>query len=571
MASFKETFSKALLTLLVGQSAALSLFPGSNGNKLQLASVLGLDGHTARFNPEKIAEAALASGPGAEIPIQRTSVRLLLIPIDHDDPSVGTYQNRYWVSTDFYKPGGPVFVLDGGEDNAISLAQAYLRGSNSFFVDFLKEFGAIGLVWEHRYYGDSLPFPVNLSTPTDHFKYLTNRQALADIPYFADRFTLNGTDLSPKAAPWVMFGGSYPGMRAAFTRNEYPDSIFASFAMSAPVEAQVNMTIYYEQVYRGMVASGYGGCAKDLKAISDYIDSQLDKKGQAADDIKSLFLGKEGIHNSNGDFTAALGGIYNLFQNYGVDGGISGLSALCKHLDGNATSTGIAPIIGAKKLTEKFSTWDELMYLINGRNNNCKDQSNSTQITCDLGGPSADPDTISWTWQYCTQWGYLQADNLGPHSLLSKYQSLEYQQSLCYRQFPGAKESGLLPLQPDTNDTNAETGGWTIRPSNVFWSAGEFDPWRTLTPLSNETFAPKGVQITTDIPQCGVETPENVLFGYVIPDAEHCFDFDLDYKPADKSRKLFSDALKKWLPCWKGTHEPKRSHVRRTSLKYWQA
>ncbi|KAE8396638.1 hypothetical protein ETB97_006514 [Aspergillus alliaceus] len=559
MVSLKQTFSKALLTLLVGQSAALSFFPSIRANSLQLASVLGIDGHTARFNPEKIAEAAIARGRGSEVPAQRISV-----PIDHDDPSVGSYKNRYWVSTDFYKPGGPIFVLDGGEGNAYNLAQAFLGGSDNFFADYLKEFGAIGLVWEHRYYGESLPFPVNTSTPNEHFEYLTNRQALADIPYFAERFSLNGTDLSPKSAPWVMLGGSYPGMRAAFTRNEYPDTIFASFAMSAPVEARVNMTIYFEQVYRGMVANGFGGCVKDLQAINDYIDSQLDKNGQAADDIKRLFIGKEGIHNSNGDFTAALGSIYNLFQSYGVEGGKGSLSQLCKYLDKDASPNGIAPKIGADKLTEKFAAWPELLFLVNiFGSTNCRGQDNTTETSCELGQRFSEPDTISWTWQYCTEWGYLQADNLGPHSMLSKYQSLEYQQSICYRQFPGARKSGLIPAHPEADETNAETGGWSIRPSNVFWSAGEFDPWRTLTPLSNETFAPQDVHITTNIPKCGVETPENVLFGYVIPNAEHCFDFDLGYKPADKSRKLFSLALKKWLPCWRAEHAPKQGQVQR--------
>lgn len=36
-------------------------------------------------------------------------------PIDHNDSSVGTFNQRYWVDDRFYRPGGPVFVLDGGE------------------------------------------------------------------------------------------------------------------------------------------------------------------------------------------------------------------------------------------------------------------------------------------------------------------------------------------------------------------------------------------------------------------------------------------------------------------------
>lgn len=37
-------------------------------------------------------------------------------PISHFDSSVnGTFCQRYWIDASAYKPGGPVFVLDGGE------------------------------------------------------------------------------------------------------------------------------------------------------------------------------------------------------------------------------------------------------------------------------------------------------------------------------------------------------------------------------------------------------------------------------------------------------------------------
>jgi hypothetical protein len=76
MVSFKQMFSKTLLTLLVSQSVGLSFSPGIRANSLQLASVLGLDGDTARFNPEKVA--AAARGQGSEVPDRWISVRLLL-------------------------------------------------------------------------------------------------------------------------------------------------------------------------------------------------------------------------------------------------------------------------------------------------------------------------------------------------------------------------------------------------------------------------------------------------------------------------------------------------------------
>lgn len=41
-------------------------------------------------------------------------------PLDHfDSAEKSTFQQRYWVDARFYKPGGPVFVLDGGETSGV--------------------------------------------------------------------------------------------------------------------------------------------------------------------------------------------------------------------------------------------------------------------------------------------------------------------------------------------------------------------------------------------------------------------------------------------------------------------
>jgi hypothetical protein len=37
-------------------------------------------------------------------------------PISHFDDSInGTFCQRYWLDASSYKPGGPVYLLDGGE------------------------------------------------------------------------------------------------------------------------------------------------------------------------------------------------------------------------------------------------------------------------------------------------------------------------------------------------------------------------------------------------------------------------------------------------------------------------
>ncbi|KAL1965466.1 hypothetical protein VTN77DRAFT_5722 [Rasamsonia byssochlamydoides] len=548
--------------MLAGCASGIGFVLSPKAKDLHLAATLGLDADTVLLNHARFRQ-AVANLRESDIPTEWAT-----IPIDHDDYSVGTYQNRYWVTTEYYQPGGPVFVYDVGESSAEDAAQVLLVNSSQFFVPFLEEFHGIGIVWEHRYYGDSLPFPVNVDTPPEYFQYLTNRQALADLPYFAQNFSraeFPNQDLTPKSTPWVMVGGSYSGMRSAFSRNEYPDTFFAAYASSAPVQARINMSIYFEQVYRGMVAYGYGNCAKDLHAAHAYIDQELAQNDTAAAAIKRLFLGAGAENNTNADFTFAIDLIYSNFQSYGMGGGNTGLASLCEYLENPATNQstainqtapadGWAPYIGNKAVAERLASWPNLVPLVNGWYDiNCKGLDTSQPVSCQLGQPTTDPDMISWMWQYCSQWGFFQSNNFGPHALLSRYETLEYNQLLCYRQFPGAVESGVLPVRPDVDGVNQETGGWTIRPSNVYWSGGEFDPWRTLSPLSTEAFAQQGVNFTTAIPKCGVRTSEDELFGYIMKDAEHCFDFNTQFAGGAASRANFVNALHEWLPCWTRT------------------
>lgn len=111
------------------------------------------------------------------------------------------------------------------------------------------------------------------------------------------------------------------------------------------------------------------------------------------------------------------------------------------------------------------------------------------------------------------------------------------------------------------HDTNDEFGGWSLRPSNTYWSNGEFDPWRTLSPASAESFAPHP-QLFAEAPTCGEESDEGELFGYVIPGAQHCYDFRTYFEPGAVSRQYFSTALSKWLKCFKPKYGvPDRSNA----------
>jgi hypothetical protein len=325
----------------------------------------------------------------------------------------GTFFNRYWVSTSGYKTGGPVFVYDVGEANAGGSALNRLQNETSFFKQMVDEFGGIGIVWEHRFYGNSTPTPIDLNTPAEDFEFLTTEQSLADVDRFAKQFSrknINAT-LTPDKTPWVFVGGSYPGMRAAFMRDQYPDTIYAAYASSAPVQASVDQSFYFDPVWRGMNAKGFGNCTRDIQAAVRYMDNIMDTDERGAAKLKQQFLGLGAEKNSHATFADALTTIFYLWQSYGVEGGKQGLRQFCDYIETDPASKEVAPeegwaeSKGAKWTTDRWATYPAFTPIVNDAlETECSGKKNVTG-DCDLNRQFSDPSMISWTWQYCTQWG----------------------------------------------------------------------------------------------------------------------------------------------------------------------
>ncbi|CBX91379.1 hypothetical protein IAQ61_010736 [Plenodomus lingam] len=513
------------------------------------------------------------SESGAASRLSRTEIivpEYVTLPLDNfhaskgqDAEYEGSFANRYWVAESGYRPGGPVFVYDVGEADAEPNALFRLQNETSFFKQIVDEFGGIGVVWEHRFYGNSTPEPININTPPEVFKYLTTEQSLADVERFAKQFSrpnINHT-LTPDATPWIFIGGSYPGMRAAFMRNMYPDTIYAAYASSAPVQASIDQSFYFDPIWRGLNAKGFGNCTRDIQAAVRHMDDIMDTDEDAAAALKVQFLGLGAANNSHAGFADALTTIFYLWQSYGVEGGALGLRRFCDWMEtdpqqGNRTAgaEGFAESKGVEYVVARWAAYPHFNAGVNEYlETECSGKTNVTG-TCDLGGLFTNAESISWTWQYCTQWGYFQSANLGPNQLVSKYNSLDHQHDICHRQFPDAPGS-LFPDWPLVDHTNRVFGGWSIRPSNTYWSNGEFDPWRTLSPASAEPFAPDVRVFAEPVPECGSSQSGDEVFGYVLRDAEHCFDFrttGVTVPGGEISREIFKGALREWLGCFQG-------------------
>ena len=169
-------------------------------------------------------------------------------PLDHfDKKNTFTFEQRYWVNAQYYKPGGPVILLDGGETSGLDRIPFLTTG---IAAKLANATGGLGMVLEHRYYGKSVPV-ANLST--DALRWLTNEQAMADSANLMANFNFTATtgiesDLTAPVTPYIYYGGSYAGARAAHMRVKFPELTYGAIASSGVTHASISLWQYFDVV-----------------------------------------------------------------------------------------------------------------------------------------------------------------------------------------------------------------------------------------------------------------------------------------------------------------------------------
>ncbi|KAF8827103.1 hypothetical protein HHX47_DHR5000888 [Lentinula edodes] len=238
---------------------------------VQVAVALRPNGRLNRATPiAPIPEEALSEGPvvsrnGTQLPPYNTTYIFNQL-IDHTNPSLGTFQQRYWHTYEWYETGGPIILNTPGEANAQPYT-GYLTNATINGQIAQQQSGAT-IVLEHRFYGLSNPVP-NLSGR--NLKLHTIQQAIDDLAYFAENVVLpmpNGAHLSPADAPWILIGGSYSGALTSWTLVNKPDVFWAGYASSAVVEAILDYWGYFEPIRQFMPAN----CSADVEAVIAHVD-----------------------------------------------------------------------------------------------------------------------------------------------------------------------------------------------------------------------------------------------------------------------------------------------------------
>lgn len=540
------------------------------------------------------------------------------IPIDHfnkSDPR--TFNNRYYVNDTYYQPGGPVFLYDNGEqyfDPSSAAAMLAELDGQTGIMQLAKRYRGLAIGWEHRYFGNSLPFPLGFRNGSitdphtcsqvgrncthepvnapDSYKYLTIDQALEDAVYFAHNFRLYNVDypLSPEKTPWIWIGGSYPGARAAFIRQRNPETFFASWASSAPVQSRLDGSAYFNTIERSLPEP----CKSDWIAAINYADDIMDgKHGKGAfEDLRRLVFvatatinGLNSSYNISGAATLSREDIANTLQDsfgqgdnsFQYTGPNGTTNIVCQFMEhyapfarasnqttpeeailsnpgtGKLHEEGLAeaysPAIALEAYIYAVRLFLHKNYLSSARSSTSS-RGNSVHVEAD-----AIADSNAWDWIVDTAFGDFQGSNPSNISLVSRYSnwtSTRHQQDGDFTFSPK-----VFRGKPDISLVD-KYGGWEMNPSHVMFTNGQYDPWRGFSVASQDTnYNSPGRKILQDVPKCNTAPEEGTAFGWVYPDQVHCSDLDsqqggMDDKssPLYLAVNLFSSALDSWLPCF---------------------
>ncbi|KAJ3821069.1 serine carboxypeptidase S28-domain-containing protein [Lentinula raphanica] len=199
-------------------------------------------------------------------------------PLDHSGSlSNATFSQRYWISTEFYQPGGPIIFYQGAENSQFLCPDGLLITS-----EWAQSVGGILATLEHRFFGTSVPSGNEFFTNDNFNDYLTLDNVLADSAYFVEYIKKNITGAENSKA--VVLGGSYGGFLSMLLRTNYPDTFDGAVNSGGPVrdlgppvpEDQYAVFEYVSEIYNNHSPDVANQLATGLQQVAEmYNNSQF--------------------------------------------------------------------------------------------------------------------------------------------------------------------------------------------------------------------------------------------------------------------------------------------------------
>lgn len=431
--------------------------------------------------------ALATSRPETDTWTRNTTVNWLPQLVSHSDPSLGTFQQRWWVDYSAWQEGDLAMLYINGEAAAHGSPDGYMSiyGRNVSAVMF-------GL--EHRFYGESMPAPLTNRSMLSH---LTVENALADLEYF--RLWLEANVLH-RQMRWFIVGGSYSGALSAWMKEVYPTSYEAAWSSSGVVNARFDYFAFDGHLKSVLPVA----CEKAIRTVFDafsaaYDDAALRGPMMAAFGTPAYF--------TKADMAWMLADGSAMAVQYGYK------NQLCNTIQPLNQST-------PTSIFEQYATIIEDLWGANfGSSCYYSTECLSNPQYSDQWAAAG----YSWVFQCCSQLAYWQTSY--PKSLRLSAITTDYYIAQCRAAFG---ESTF----PDTYAFNAKYGGATPNATKVIALQGSDDPWQTAG--VQQSLGPEYPEVLAQCNQCG-----------------HCGDLmnptPLDPPSLTAQRQAIHDTMNRWL------------------------
>ncbi|KAF8552214.1 hypothetical protein OG21DRAFT_1465999 [Imleria badia] len=418
-----------------------------------------------------VAERPVTSPNGTALP-PLTTVYYSDQLIDHNNPGLGTFQQRYWINCWYIPLCGPIILFTPGEGNADNYT-SYLTNETINGMIAQQQQGATVML-EHRFFGYSNPYD-NLTSQS--LELLTIQQAIDDLVYFAQNVDLpmpGGDNVKPDTTPWILIGGSYAGALTSWTMVNKPGIFHAGYASSAVVEAITDYYSYFTPIREYMPKN----CSSDVQAVIAYLDQIYAENNTAAIQSLKEAFGLGSLSHID-DFAAALQN--NLFDWRYLQPDVGPGAMFFEFCDALEIKDGVsAPATGwglENAIRSWGSFWNNTYYTYT-----CGQYDAETCLgTYDTSQAYWTNVTVnnanrSWFWMVCNQVGYYQVGPPpGQPTIVSRILQPIYGERQCVNMFPQKFSS---PPSPAVAEANEMYAGWNVNVDRLFFANGRRDSWR---------------------------------------------------------------------------------------------
>ncbi|XP_006861990.1 PREDICTED: putative serine protease K12H4.7-like [Chrysochloris asiatica] len=379
------------------------------------------------------------------------------------------WQQRYLINDTFYRPGGPVFLMLVGEKalNRIMLLKKYA------WITYAERLGAFCILLEHRFYGHSQPTGDLTITS---LQYLSSKQVLADIAYFRIEM---GQQMRLTQNKWVVFGGSYAGILAVWSRIKYPNLFAAAVGSSAPLKAKVNFFEYFKMIDR-ILTNRDKKCSKSVKEAFGHL-AEMVKHPEYYIKLKDDFnLCNVFGNDSSMDTAYFMKNLLSLLYII-VQKNVMNIAALQNRFPIDYFCAIMANTsLGSPYY--RFAHFENNLLKI--KNQSCF-VSNYKDYLAAMSNPSMDRRKLKkdrqWLYQSCTEFGFFQTTDSKNHPFSGV--PLRYFLKLCSDAF-GLKFS-TDSVSRAIRTTNRHYGGLKVNGSKIIFPNGSSDPWHVLGVTKN--------------------------------------------------------------------------------------